>query len=76
MECNMPNDTPPNDTPDTPELEEIYRQLQHGAGHQWVNDDNVGDLIDLAVDREHRLIEVQLREWRAPCAPAPEDDRR
>lgn len=59
---------------DTPPLEEIYRELQRGAGHQWVNDDNVQALIDMAVSNRHRLIEVQLREWRASCAPAPEDE--
>lgn len=58
----------------TPPLDDIYRQLQKGAGHQWVNDDNVQDLIDMAVSNRHRLIEVQLREWRASCAPSAEDE--
>lgn len=47
----------------TPDLEDIYRQLLGGVGHQWVTDDNVTPLIEMAASRGDRLIEVELREW-------------
>ena len=56
-----------------PPLDEIYRQLQRGAGHEWVTDDNVATLIGMASAKGHHLIEVELREWRNPCAPSSED---
>ncbi|MFT3859518.1 MAG: hypothetical protein QM742_19120 [Aquabacterium sp.] len=62
------------DSDHTPSIDDIYRELQRGAGHQWVHDGNVQALIDMAVTRRHRLIEVQLREWRASCAPSEEDE--
>ena len=57
-------------TTTAPPLPEIYQQLKRGQGHQWVNDDNVFDLIKLAKNDGNRLIEVTLREWQAPCKPA------
>lgn len=47
--------------------QEIYRQLKRGLGHEWVNDGNVFELIELARLDGHRLLEQELREWQAPC---------
>jgi hypothetical protein len=49
---------------------EIYRQLKRGLGHEWVNDDNVFELIDMARLDGHQLLEQELREWQSPCTPA------
>jgi hypothetical protein len=59
-----------NDTHTPPPVQEIYRQLLQGLGHQWVSDDNVPELIEMASTRGDRLLEVELREWQAPCAPS------
>lgn len=55
----------------TPSLQEIYAELEKGAGHQWVTDDNVHDLIAMAKDKGNALVETTLREWQAPCTPEP-----
>lgn len=52
-----------------PDLDEIYRQLKRGVGHEHVNDDNVFALIERASLDGHRLLEQELREWQAPCRP-------
>ncbi|MGE5450694.1 MAG: hypothetical protein ACM3VZ_02465 [Acidobacteriota bacterium] len=54
---------------ETPTLQEIYAALEKGLGHQWVHDDNVQALIQMAVERKNGVIEATLREWQAPCAP-------
>lgn len=54
---------------DTPPMDEVYRQLLRGMGRQWVTDSNVQELIEMASRRGDRLLEVELREWRSPCAP-------
>ena len=51
-----------------PDAMEIYRRLKRGVGHELVNDDNVFELIELAAQDGHRLIEQELREWQAPCS--------
>ncbi len=57
-------------TAHAPSLSEIYQQLRRGQGHQWVNDDNVFELIEQARQDGNRLIEETLREWQSPCKPA------
>ena len=60
-------------TPATPrDLNEVYRQLKRGVGHEWVHDDNVFALIDIAVQDGNRQIETLLREWQAPCSDGSE----
>ncbi|WP_119155503.1 hypothetical protein [Caldimonas tepidiphila] len=54
------------------DLDEIYRQLKRGIGHEHVNDDNVFALIERAERDGNALIAQELREWQAPCRP---DDR-
>lgn len=53
------------------DLQEIYRKLKRGVGHEMVNDDNVFALIKLAHDDGNALIEQELREWQSPCAGTP-----
>ena len=61
--------------PQAPELnedtKEIYRQLKIGVGHEHVNDQNVFDLIALAVLDGNIPLEQQLREWQSPCSDVP-----
>ncbi|AKJ29619.1 hypothetical protein [Caldimonas brevitalea] len=49
------------------QLQEIYRQLKRGLGHEHVTDDNVFGLIELAQRDGHQLLEQELREWQSPC---------
>ena len=51
------------------DLDEIYRQLKRGVGHEHVNDENVGALIERADLDGNQLIAQELREWRSPCRP-------
>lgn len=50
------------------DIQQIYRQLKKGLGHEFVNDDNVFALIELASLDGHKLLEQALREWQAPCS--------
>ena len=52
-------------------LDDIYRKLKHGVGHELVDDDNVFDLIKLAEQDGNALIAQELREWQSPCAGTP-----
>ncbi len=52
-------------------LDDIYRKLKHGVGHELVNDDNVFDLIKLAQLDGNTLIAQELKEWQSPCAGTP-----
>ncbi|MGH6647886.1 hypothetical protein [Aquabacterium sp.] len=56
----------------TPEIQNIYRQLAKGLGHELVTDDNVFALIDLAKHHGHELLARELKEWQAPCS-TPDD---
>jgi hypothetical protein len=47
---------------------DIYRDLKKGVGHELVTDDNVFQLIDIAVQDGNRRIEALLREWQSPCS--------
>lgn len=74
----MPTRSQPSDSPATdgrPSVDEIYRQLHRGLGHEWVTDENVKPLIEMAVQRGHRLLEIELREWRSNCYPSAEDEK-
>jgi len=48
-------------------VDEVYRQLVRGLGHELVNDDNVDALIKRAEADGHTVLAIELREWRAPC---------
>ena len=50
------------------ELKKIYHQLKLGLAHDRVNDDNVFALIDMTVRYGDKHLEMQLREWQAPCS--------
>ena len=73
----------PNDAPRAQEIEDIYRALTKGLGHERVNDDNVFELIRRAEADGQTVIAQELREWQAPCdpgtpsgeAPTPEFNR-
>lgn len=49
-------------------LNDIYHQLKLGLGHERVNDENVFDLINMAVRYGDTQIEALLREWQSPCS--------
>jgi hypothetical protein len=49
------------------EIEDIYRQLVKGLGHEHVNDGNVFELIRRAEMDGHTVLAQELREWQAPC---------
>jgi hypothetical protein len=53
----------------TEDVQEIYRLLKRGLGHDLVNDVNVFELIQIAARDGHKLLEQELREWQAPCDP-------
>ncbi|HRO58417.1 MAG TPA: hypothetical protein PK177_04505 [Burkholderiaceae bacterium] len=59
----------PNDAPRAQEIEEIYRALVKGLGHERVNDDNVFALIRRAEADGQTVLAQTLREWQAPCGP-------
>ncbi len=51
----------------TPSIDDIYRKLQGGTGHELVTLDNVGALIQMATQRDDTLLESILREWQNDC---------
>jgi hypothetical protein len=53
----------------TADVQEIYRLLKRGLGHDLVNDVNVFELIQMAARDDQKLLEQELREWQAPCDP-------
>lgn len=55
------------------EVEDVYRLLCRGLGHEKVNDDNVDGLIRRADRDGHTLLATELREWQAPCSPRRAD---
>lgn len=59
----------PNAAPRAQEIEDIYRALTRGLGHERVNDDNVFDLIRRAEQDGRVVLAQELREWQAPCSP-------
>ncbi len=56
-----------NETEHAQEIEDIYRKLVKGIGHEFVTDDNVDALIRRAEMDKHTILAEELREWRAPC---------
>jgi hypothetical protein len=48
-------------------IEDVYRQLVKGLGHELVNDDNVFELIRRAEMDGHTVLAQELREWQSPC---------
>ena len=48
-------------------VEDIYRQLVKGLGHEHVNDQNVWALIRRAEQDGHTVLATELREWQSPC---------
>jgi len=59
----------PNAAPRAQEVEDIYRALTRGRGHERVNDDNVFDLIRRAEEDGRMVLAQELREWQSPCNP-------
>ncbi len=59
----------PNAAPRAQEIEDIYRALTRGLGHERVNDDNVFDLIRRAEEDGRSVLAQELREWQSPCNP-------
>ncbi len=59
----------PNAAPRAQEIEDIYRALTRGLGHERVNDDNVFDLIRRAEEDGRNVLAQELREWQSPCKP-------
>ncbi len=56
-------------SPTSPDdIDNIYRELTRGLGHEHVNDDNVFKLIDRAEQDGRSDIAQLLREWQAPCS--------
>lgn len=55
------------------EVEDVYRLLCRGLGHEKVTDDNVDALIRRADRDGHTLLATELREWQAPCSPGRAD---
>jgi len=49
------------------EIEDVYRQLLKGLGHELVNEENVDALIRRAEGDGHPVLAEELREWQAPC---------
>ncbi|MET0348415.1 MAG: hypothetical protein ABW067_01390 [Rhizobacter sp.] len=47
------------------EIEDIYRQLLKGVGHELVTEHNVFALIRRAEMDKHPVLVEELREWRA-----------
>ncbi|HEY4082680.1 MAG TPA: hypothetical protein VGM81_18495 [Burkholderiaceae bacterium] len=48
-------------------IDQTYRLLLRGIGHEQVNDDNVDALIKRAEADGYVLLATELREWQAPC---------
>jgi len=48
-------------------VEDVYRKLVKGLGHERVNDGNVDALIRRAVQDGHTVLAIELREWQATC---------
>jgi hypothetical protein len=52
---------------DPTDPQHIFRQLKKGLGHALVNEGNVDELIAIAQQHGHRLVEIELREWKSLC---------
>ena len=52
---------------DVQDVEDVYRELVRGLGHEHVNDDNVDALIRRADADGHTVLATELREWQAAC---------
>ncbi|MCO5099407.1 MAG: hypothetical protein M9885_00675 [Burkholderiaceae bacterium] len=63
----------PNAAPRAQEIEDIYRDLTRGLGHERVDDRNVFDLIRRAEEDGRKVLAQELREWQAPCDPDKSD---
>ena len=68
LQPDLPVAATPADAPTDPDS--ILRLLKRGLGHELVSEDNVGELIQLAVQHGHPLIEQELREWHTGCGGA------
>jgi len=56
-----------NEAEHAQDIEDIYRKLVKGLGHELVTDDNVHALIRRAEMDNHTILATELREWQAPC---------
>lgn len=50
------------------EVEDVYRLLRKGLGHEKVTDANVSALIRRAEQDQHSILATELREWQAGCS--------
>jgi hypothetical protein len=48
-------------------LDEVFDELKRGFGHEHVNDRNVDALIERAQQAGSKVLEQELREWKAKC---------
>ena len=56
-----------NDSKQTPPVDEIYRQLRKGLGHEHVTLANVDELIQRADADKQEVLAEELREYKADC---------
>lgn len=49
------------------EVEDVYRLLRKGLGHEKVTDANVRALIRRAEQDGQTVLATELREWQSPC---------
>jgi hypothetical protein len=56
-----------NEIDNDAQVDEVYRKLVRGLGHELVTDDNVHALIRRADADGHTVLATELREWQAPC---------
>ena len=49
------------------DVEAIFEQLKQGVGREWVTNDNVDRLVNIAQREGHQMVELLLREWRSSC---------
>ena len=50
------------------EVEDVYRELRQGVGHEHVTNDNVDALVRRAEQDGHTILAQELREWKASCS--------
>lgn len=53
--------------PETPPIDEIYRQLRKGLGHEHVTLANVDELLKMAEADGQQVLAEELREYRNDC---------
>lgn len=54
-------------TANGPDIDDIFRQLEAGAGRELVTEENVDALIERARAAGRTVLETELKEWAASC---------